>query len=210
VKAVDSSVVIAAFASWHEHHAIARKAMAARPRLIAHAAVESYSVLTRLPPPHRASPQIVHAFITERFTEPFLILSETGYQELLATVAGRQILGGPAYDALIAFTAAEHNAILMSLDQRAAATYETVGAQVEQLLSLLLRPAHRRCLAAEHGLGQAGRGEVPDEPAARVHVRGDGGQRLLCPVVRLPPQRDIRMDERGPRGVHLVEGGPLR
>lgn len=135
MKAVDSSVVIAAFASWHEHHAVARKAMAARPRLIAHAAVESYSVLTRLPPPHRASPDIVHAFITGRFTEPFLVLSETGYQELLATVAAGQILGGPAYDALIAFTAAEHNATLMSLDQRAAATYKTVGAQVEQLLS---------------------------------------------------------------------------
>lgn len=135
MKAVDSSVVIAAFASWHEHHAVARKAMAARPRLIAHAAVESYSVLTRLPPPHRASPDIVHAFITGRFIEPFLTLSETGYQELLATVAAGQILGGPAYDALIAFTAAEHNATLMSLDQRAAATYETVGAQVEQLLS---------------------------------------------------------------------------
>ena len=135
MKAVDSSVVIAAFASWHEHHAIARKAMAARPRLIAHAAVESYSVLTRLPPPHRASPGIVHAFITGRFTEPFLTLSETGYQELLATVAAGQIVGGPAYDALIDFTAAEHNATLMSLDQRAAATYETVGAQVEQLLS---------------------------------------------------------------------------
>jgi predicted nucleic acid-binding protein len=135
VKAVDSSVVIAAFASWHEHHGIARKAMAARPRLIAHAAVESYSVLTRLPPPHRASPEIVHTFITERFAEPFLILSETGYQELLATVAAGQILGGPAYDALIAFTAAEHGATLLSLDQRAAATYQTVGAQVEQLLS---------------------------------------------------------------------------
>jgi predicted nucleic acid-binding protein len=135
VKAVDSSVVIAAFASWHEHHGVARKAMGARPRLIAHAAVESYSVLTRLPPPHRASPDIVHAFITGRFTEPFLTLSETGYQELLATVAAGQILGGPAYDALIAFTAAEHGATLMSLDQRAAATYETVGAQVEQLLS---------------------------------------------------------------------------
>ena len=47
MKAVDSSVVIAAFASWHEHHQIARKAMTARPRLIAPAAVESYSVLTR-------------------------------------------------------------------------------------------------------------------------------------------------------------------
>jgi hypothetical protein len=106
--------------------------MIARPRLIAHAEVESYSVLTRLPPPHRASPDIVQAFITERFTEPFLILSETGYEELLATIAAGQILGGPAYDALIAFTAAEHNATLMSLDQRAAATYEAVGAQVEQ------------------------------------------------------------------------------
>src|SRR5580704_16790349 len=109
--------------------------MASRPRLIAHTAIESYSVLTRLPPPHRAHPSIVHAFITERFTEPFLTLSDTGYQELLATVAARQILGGPAYDALIAFTAAEPQAALLSLDQRAAATYETVGATVEQLVS---------------------------------------------------------------------------
>jgi len=134
VKAVDSSVVIAAFATWHEYHAIARKAMAGRPRLISHAAVESYSVLTRLPPPHRAQPSIVHAFITERFIEPFLTLSETGYQELLATVTAGRILGGPAYDALIAFTAAEHQATLLSLDQRAAATYEAVGATVEQLV----------------------------------------------------------------------------
>lgn len=133
MKAVDSSVVIAAFASWHEHHAVARKVLASRPRLVAHAAVESYSVLTRLPPPHRAHPSIVHTFITERFTDPFLTLSETGYQELLATVASSQILGGPAYDALIAFTAAEHQATLLSLDQRAAATYEAIGATVEQL-----------------------------------------------------------------------------
>ena len=135
MRAVDSSVVIAAFATWHEDHAIARKAMASRPRLVAHAAVESYSVLTRLPPPHRAHPSIVHAFITERFTEPFLTLSETGYQELLVTVAAGRILGGPAYDALIAFTAAEHRASLLSLDQRAIATYETVGATVEHLLA---------------------------------------------------------------------------
>ncbi|MGO8888098.1 MAG: type II toxin-antitoxin system VapC family toxin [Streptosporangiaceae bacterium] len=134
MKAVDSSVVIAAFATWHEHHAIARKAMSSRPRLVAHAAVESYSVLTRLPPPHRANPSIVHAFITQRFTEPFLTLSEAGYQELLGTVAAGQILGGPAYDALIAFTAAEHQATLLSLDERATATYEAVGATVEQLV----------------------------------------------------------------------------
>lgn len=133
MKVVDSSVVIAAFASWHEHHAVANKALASGPRLVAHAAVESYSVLTRLPPPHRAQPSIVHTFITERFTDPFLTLSEVGYQELLATVAAGQIIGGPTYDALIAFTAAEHHATLVSLDQRAAATYETVGVTVEQL-----------------------------------------------------------------------------
>ncbi len=133
MMAVDSSVVIAAFASWHEHHAVAREAMSSRPRLIAHAAVESFSVLTRLPPPHRAHPSIVHAFISERFTEPFLTLTEAGYQELLATIAAKPILGGPAYDALIAFTAAEHQATLLSLDQRAAATYAAVGAAVEQL-----------------------------------------------------------------------------
>ena len=133
MKAVDSSVVIAAFATWHEYHAIARKAMVSRPRLIAHAAIESYSVLTRLPPPHRAHPSIVHAFITERFTEPFLTLPETGYQELLATIVARQIIGGPAYDALIALTAVKHHATLLTLDQRAIPTYEAVGAAVEQL-----------------------------------------------------------------------------
>jgi hypothetical protein len=86
----------------------------------------------------------VHAFITQRFTEPFLILSEVGYQELLATVATRQILGGPAYDVLIAFTAVEHQATLLSLDQRATATYEAVGVTVEQLVpcpSLIIVPS---------------------------------------------------------------------
>ncbi|MGH3739273.1 MAG: type II toxin-antitoxin system VapC family toxin [Micromonosporaceae bacterium] len=131
--AVDSSVVIAAFASWHEYHAIARKALARHPRLIAHAAVEAYSVLTRLPPPHRAQPEIVHSFITERFTEPFLTLSENGYQELLAMVTSGRVLGGHVYDAMIAFTAAEHQATLLSLDRRAAPTYEAVGAGVEDL-----------------------------------------------------------------------------
>ena len=39
MKAVDSSVVIAAFATWHEYHAIARKAMASRPRIICSASL---------------------------------------------------------------------------------------------------------------------------------------------------------------------------
>jgi predicted nucleic acid-binding protein len=74
-----------------------------------------------------------------RFAEPFLTLSETGYQELLATVTARQILGGPAYDALIALTAAEHQATLLSLDHRAVATYQAIGVTVEQLVSWATR-----------------------------------------------------------------------
>jgi hypothetical protein len=84
--------------------------MASRPGLIARAAIESYSVLTRLPPPQRAHPSTAQA-----------------------TAAAGQILGGPAYDALIAFTAVEHQVTLLRLDQRATPTYEAVGATVEQL-----------------------------------------------------------------------------
>lgn len=48
--AADTSVVVAAFASWHEGHESALVALARRPRLPGHVALESYSVLTRLPP----------------------------------------------------------------------------------------------------------------------------------------------------------------
>lgn len=52
--AVDSSAVIAAFASWHESHAAARKVLDSPPQIVGHSVVESYSVLTRLPPSHPA------------------------------------------------------------------------------------------------------------------------------------------------------------
>lgn len=133
MKAVDSSVVIAAFASWHENHDSAREALANQPRAIAHAAVETYSVLTRLPPPHRALPSIAHEFLAQRFDEPLLSLSATGYREFLAKIASTPILGGSTYDALIAYTAVEQDAVLVTLDRRAATTYEAVGAEVEQL-----------------------------------------------------------------------------
>ena len=54
VKAVDTSVVVAAFASWHEHHLKRRTSLLDQDvRLIEHCSLETYSVLTRLPAPHR-------------------------------------------------------------------------------------------------------------------------------------------------------------
>jgi len=43
--------VVAGFASWHEGHRSAAAALARKPRVPAHVLVETYSVLTRLPPP---------------------------------------------------------------------------------------------------------------------------------------------------------------
>lgn len=126
--AVDSSVVIAGFASWHEKHALASTVLRKRPRLIAHAAVETYSVLTRLPSPHRVPANLVDDFLRERFTEPLLCLSSEGHRDLIAAMAKSRVHGGAIYDGLIGMTAAEHDLTLVTLDTRASRTYEAVGA----------------------------------------------------------------------------------
>ncbi|MBI3686908.1 MAG: PIN domain-containing protein [Actinobacteria bacterium] len=129
--AVDSSVVIAAFASWHERHHAATAVLKRDPRLVAHAAVETYSVLTRLPPPHRAEATLVEEFLRQRFGTPLLCLPERRHRDLITTMAKAQILGGRIYDAMIGLTAAEHGATLITLDHRAALIYDMVGASTE-------------------------------------------------------------------------------
>lgn len=127
--AVDSSVIIAAFASWHESHEAARQALDRRPQAVGHAAAESYSVLTRLPPPHRAPATLVRDFLLDRFTRPYLVLPGERLRDLLPALADSDIIGGATYDALIGLTARECGATLLSNDRRAAATYEAVGVQ---------------------------------------------------------------------------------
>ncbi|MER3410158.1 MAG: VapC toxin family PIN domain ribonuclease [Thermoleophilia bacterium] len=123
----DTSVVVAAFARWHEQHEAARAAVREAEALVAPVAVESFSVLTRLPPPHRASPEIVVAFLDHHFPRPFLLLDAEGFRRLLDTAMERRILGGRIYDALVAVTAAAAGATLVSLDERAASTYAALA-----------------------------------------------------------------------------------
>jgi predicted nucleic acid-binding protein len=127
VKAADSSLVIAAFASWHESHDVARSVIDTGIRLVEHCTLETLSVLTRLPPPHRTSGDLVLDFLQQRFPKPFLRLSATAYRRFLFELPERGIVGGAVYDALIAATAAEHGAELLSCDRRAASTYERYG-----------------------------------------------------------------------------------
>jgi len=127
VKAADTSLVVAAFASWHERHAPARQALDTGLRLPEHCALETYSVLTRLPPPHRAPGDVVRDFLAARFSEPFLRLSPAAYRAFLLGLWEREVTGGAAYDALVAATAAEHAAELVTCDRRASAVYERYG-----------------------------------------------------------------------------------
>jgi predicted nucleic acid-binding protein len=131
VIAVDTSVVVASFASWHEGHGPAAAALARKPRIPAHALVEAYSVLTRLPPPHRAPPSLVAAFLADRFPQPPLALPPGAHLPLIALAASVGLPGGSIHDALIAATAKHARARLLTRDRRAAATYDHVGVECE-------------------------------------------------------------------------------
>jgi predicted nucleic acid-binding protein len=123
VTAADTSLVVAAFASWHERHEVARRALDGGLHLVEHCALETYSVLTRLPAPHRARGEVVREFLKARFPRPFLRLSAAAYRDFLSELPDRGVSGGAAYDALVAATAADHDAELVSCDRRAAVIY---------------------------------------------------------------------------------------
>jgi predicted nucleic acid-binding protein len=133
LKAADTSLVVAAFASWHESHEAARRALDGGLRLIEHCALETYSVLTRLPPPHRTSGEVVRDFLAARFSQPLLRLSEPAYKRFLLGLADHGVTGGAAYDALVAATAAGCGAELVSCDRRALLVYERYGARTQLL-----------------------------------------------------------------------------
>jgi predicted nucleic acid-binding protein len=133
LKAADTSLVIAAFASWHENHEAARRALDGGLRLIEHCALETYSVLTRLPPPHRTSGAVVRAFLEARFSQPFLRLSARSYKDFILALPDHGVTGGAAYDALVAATAAACGAELVTCDRRALPVYERYGVRTQLL-----------------------------------------------------------------------------
>ena len=133
MKAADTSLVVAAFASWHESHEAARRALDGGLRLVEHCALETYSVLTRLPPPHRACGEVVRDFLAARFPQPLLRLSESAYKGFILGLVDHGVTGGAAYDALVAATAADCRAELVSCDRRALTVYERYGVRTQLL-----------------------------------------------------------------------------
>lgn len=104
--------MVAAVCTWHERHAAVAAEVERRlsrgDRLVAaaHALVETYAVITRLPPPHRVSPADAWTLVLTNFVTPAKVtaLPAAGHVALLRELAGNAIGGGRTYDALIAAT----------------------------------------------------------------------------------------------------------
>lgn len=127
--AIDTSLVVALFASWHEAHESARRSVPSEVHLPAHVLLESYSVLTRLPPPHRAPGDLVGSYLRSRFEPELLTLPDSGHRSLIESALVRGVSGGSIYDALVAATVKHADATLLTRDRRAARTYEAVGVE---------------------------------------------------------------------------------
>jgi predicted nucleic acid-binding protein len=102
--------MVAAICTWHEHHAAAaagierRLDRGERMAIAAHALVETYAVLTRLPAPHRLAPADAWALVKANFVTRAAVVALTGsaHTSLLGRLAATGIGGGQAYDAVIA------------------------------------------------------------------------------------------------------------
>jgi predicted nucleic acid-binding protein len=130
---VDTSVAVALVVADHAQHASTTTAIDRRVvGLAGHAAFETFSVLTRLPAPHRRSPQAVSRIIATDFPATRQ-LSARASAALLARVADIGLSGGSVYDALVGAAAAEHGLPLATRDRRAVETYRSLGVEVELL-----------------------------------------------------------------------------
>ena len=132
-KAADSSITIAALLADHPTHATAAEALAACNATIAHAAVETYGVLTRLPAPHRVDAPTAATVLKERTPMTYVTLDGSTYAKAPARLASAGISGGATYDGLIALAALEHNLVLFTSGRRAERPYRALGVPYQLL-----------------------------------------------------------------------------
>lgn len=124
----DTSVLVAACQGQHPRHGSAwteletRLEDGERMLLATHALVETYSVLTRLPPPLRLSPAMAEGIVRRGFivNGEVVTLTADEYLGLLDTLAASGVAGGRTYDALIAATAKAAGAnVILTFNVRA-------------------------------------------------------------------------------------------
>ena len=109
---VDTNCLVAAAIAQHEHHRatvaeLSRRRAAGHALIMAaHAVLEAYAVLTRLPPPHRLSPADALAVLDRNWGEAETIaLTAAESWRALRALAGAGVGGGRIYDGSIAASA---------------------------------------------------------------------------------------------------------
>lgn len=130
---VDTSAAVPLAVADHRDHAATFAALADRRLgLAGHAAFETFSVLTRLPPPARRTPAVVARLLRTNFPRT-RFLSADGAASLVGRLESLGIAGGSVYDALVGATAAEHRLRLVTRDRRATEIYGLLGVDFELL-----------------------------------------------------------------------------
>jgi toxin FitB len=130
----DTSVAVPLVLASHQAHHLVRDTIGDRPvGLSAHAAIETFSVLTRLPGDARLSPADASTLIAARFPR-IAVLDDETQTSLVPICATAGVAGGAVYDALIAITTSIDGSILLTRDNRAAATYGVLGVAFELIV----------------------------------------------------------------------------
>ncbi len=133
---VDTSVAVALSIADHQFHQATVDALEGKLLgLSGHAAFESFSVLTRLPPPVRRPPSVVSRILATNFPVT-RYLSARAAAQLVELLADGEIGGGSVYDALVGAAAREHGSTLATLDRRALETYRVLGVDVKVIESV--------------------------------------------------------------------------
>jgi predicted nucleic acid-binding protein len=127
VTALDTSVVIAAFAPWHEAHTAARRAVTPEAVVPAHVVTETYAVLTRMPEPFRMDAATIAEYLARQWRGRVIAPDPELYESLTTAAATAGVTGGGTYDALVGLTAHSFGHELLSLDLRAERIYRTLG-----------------------------------------------------------------------------------
>ena len=133
MTAIDTSVAVALVVTDHANHAETLQAVRGlRLGLAGHAWFETYSVLTRLPPPARRTPAEVgravrHNFPATRFLDE---RSAAGLGDELPRLG---IAGGAVYDALVGAAARRHGLRLLTRDAHALRVYRALDADATLL-----------------------------------------------------------------------------
>lgn len=127
IEALDTSVAIPSLLRWDENHqrCLVASAGAVIP---AHALLETYAVITRLPSPHRVAREDAHSVLADRYPPSTVLAAPVGLQRsLVDRLAEAGVAGGAVYDALVGLTATHHGAVLLTRDVRAMRTYDALG-----------------------------------------------------------------------------------